>query len=452
MTLDRRNVLSAGLAAGLAAGVATAGTRPAAARTRAPAAAAPDLVPGSPVDQGPVLQAALDAATARGAPLELPAGRYRIGALELRPGARIIGAAGATTLEFAGGAAFITADHADGILLEGLVLDGAYQALDDGRAEGLVSLRNCRGARLHRLTVTRSPSNGIALNACAGSVTDCTINSVIQAAIRSVDGAGLEIAHNEIADCGNNGIQIWRSEAGEDGSTVTANRIVRVRADGGGTGENGNGANVFRAGGVLVSANRITDCAYSAVRGNASSDIQIIANSCARLGEVAIYAEFGFEGALIANNLVDTAATGITVTNFNEGGRLAVVQGNLVRNLFRREHELVDKRGHGITVEADTVLSGNVIEGAPTAGIVIGWGQYMREVVATSNLVRASRVGILVSADKGAGACMLANNMVSGATDGAIRAMDPQGNPTGPELTHGGSNDKLLSIAGNLSV
>ena len=212
MTLDRRNVLSAGLAAGLAAGAATAGARPAEARARAQADAALDLVPGSPIDQGPVLQAALDAATGRGAPLVLPAGRYRIGALELRAGARLIGAAGATTLEFAGGGAFITADHADGILLEGLVLDGAYQALDDGRAEGLVSLRNCRGVRLHRLTVTRSPSNGISLIACAGSVTDCTVNAVIQAAIRSVDAAGLEIAHNDIADCGNNGIQVWRSE------------------------------------------------------------------------------------------------------------------------------------------------------------------------------------------------------------------------------------------------
>ena len=47
-----------------------------------------------------------------------------------------------------------------------------------------------------------------------------TINSVIQAAIRSVDAAGLDIAHNDIADCGNNGIQVWRSEAGEDGSVL----------------------------------------------------------------------------------------------------------------------------------------------------------------------------------------------------------------------------------------
>ena len=363
------------------------------------------------------------------------------------PGARLIGAAGATTLEFAGGGAFITADHADGILLEGIVLDGGYQMLDSGRTDGLVAIRNSRGMRLRHLTLTRSPANAISLQSCGGSVADCTITAAMQAAIRSIDALGLDIVHNDIADCGNNGIQVWRSEAGEDGSIVSGNRIVRIRADAGGTGENGKGVSVFRAGGVLVSGNRITDCAYTAVRGNAASDIQIIANNCARLGEVALYAEFGFEGALISSNLVDTAATGISVTNFNDGGRLAVVQGNLVRNLFRREHEPVDKRGHGITVEADTALSGNVIERAPSAGIVIGWGPYMREVVATAN----SRVGILISSDKGAGACLLANNMISGATDGAIRAMDGEGNAVGPELTHGGDG-KQLSIVGNLSV
>jgi putative cofactor-binding repeat protein len=53
------------------------------------------------------------------------------------------------------------------------------------------------------------------------------------------------------------------------------------------------------------------------------------------LGEVALYAEFDFPGTVIANNIVDTAAMGISVTNFNEGGRLAVLQGNLI--LFRRD-------------------------------------------------------------------------------------------------------------------
>lgn len=450
MTLNRRNVLTAGVAAGVAVG-ASVGPRPAVAR---PISAPPHLalLGDSSVDQAPALQDAIDSAAPRGAPVVLPAGRFRVGPVQLRPGTRLIGAEGATILEYAGGGSFITAEDAEAIVVEGLTLDGAYLPLDPSRTDALVSLRNVRGAQLSRLTVSRSPANGISLEGSSGRVADCNISNAMEAAIHSVDANGLEISHNDISDCGNAGIHVWRSEPGEDGSIVSGNRIVRIRADAGGTGQNGNGVNVFRAGGVLVSDNRITDCAYTAVRGNAASNIQIIGNSCARLGEVALYAEFAFEGALIANNLVDTAAAGISVTNFNDGGRLAVVQGNLIRNLFRREHEPVDKRGHGISVEADTALSGNVVEQAATAGIVIGWGPYTREVVATGNLVRASRVGILVSSDPGAGACLLANNMISGAPDGAIRAMDGSGAPVGPELAQGGRNDKLLSIAGNLSV
>jgi uncharacterized secreted repeat protein (TIGR03808 family) len=127
---------------------------------------------------------------------------------------------------------------------------------------------------------------------------------------------------------------------------------------------------------VIVSGNRIADCAFSAIRSNSGSNCQMIGNSCARLGEVALYAEFAFEGAVIANNIVDKAATGITVTNFNDGGRLAVVQGNLVRNLFFRKDP--DSRGNGISIEADTVVSGNVIENAPGFGIAIGWVSYLR--------------------------------------------------------------------------
>jgi uncharacterized secreted repeat protein (TIGR03808 family) len=272
----------------------------------------------------------------------------------------------------------------------------------------------------------------------------------MQAGIRSLDAIGLDLLHNAIFDCANNGIQVWRSQAGEDGSVVADNRIARIRADGGGSGQNGNGINVFRAGGVLVSGNRITDCAYSAIRGNAASDIQMIANNCARLGEVALYAEFGFEGALITGNLVDSAAAGISVTNFNQGGRLAIVQGNLIRNLFRREEEPEDKRGVGISIEADTSVTGNVIENAPTAGLVIGWASYMRDVVATGNLIRKARVGILVSPR--AGSCLLASNMISGASDGAIRAMDSWGGAIGPDLASAGSGDARLAISGNLAV
>jgi uncharacterized secreted repeat protein (TIGR03808 family) len=416
-----------------------------------PSAVELGLKHGSSQDQSRALQAAIDEAASRGAALLLPPGRFRTGRLQLRSGTRIVGTARSTTLEFVGGPAFITGEG-DGIAIEGLVLDGGYQTLDIGQALGLVSLKRSRGVALRDLEVTRSIADGIALEACAGSVSDCTITMALMAGIHSLDAAGLEVLHNRIADCANNGIQVWRSEAGEDGSVIAGNRIERIRADGGGTGQNGNGINAFRAGSVLVTGNRITDCAYSAIRGNSASNIQIIANSCARLGEVALYAEFAFQGALITSNLVDTAATGISVTNFNEGGRLAVVQGNILRNLFRREEEPQDKRGEGIAVEADAAVTGNVIEGAPTAGLVIGSGAYLRDIVVTGNLIRKARVGILVSSVAGAGACLIANNMISGAVDGSIRAMDGAGRATGPELVGGAAAGGRLSLTGNLAV
>lgn len=208
---------------------------------------------------------------------------------------------------------------------------------------------------------------------------------------------------------------------------------------------------MFRAGSVLVSGNRISDCAYTAVRGNAASNIQIIGNSCERLGEVALYAEFGFQGAIIANNLVDTAASGISVTNFNEGGRLAVVQGNLIRNLVRREQEPEDKRGEGIAVEADAVVSGNTIENAPTVGIQIGWGAYMRDVAVTGNVIRGVRVGISVTNAADAGKCLIANNLISNAKDGAIREMD-RGVFQGPDLAREPGASDRIHVMANVAV
>ena len=173
---------------------------------------------------------------------------------------------------------------------------------------------------------------------------------------------------------------------------------------------------MFRAGSVLVSGNRIADCAFSAIRSNSGSNCQMIGNSCARLGEVALYAEFAFEGAVIANNLVDKAATGISVTNFNEGGRLAVVQGNLIRNLFIRKD--ADARGIGIAVEADSVVSGNVIEGSPGFGIMIGWGPLSarRERHRQSDPQRPYRHRRL-GRSRG-GPALITDNLISGAKDG----------------------------------
>ncbi len=453
MTVDRRTFLSAGFATGAAlTGVplsAEAGPRSAKKSEGLSRTHAPDA---DKDDHSSDLQILIDAAAAQNATVHLAPGRFRISNLSLRSGTRLIGSGPSTVLEFRGGNAFIRAEDSREIEVADLSIDGRNLSPDPDQAPSLLALTDCQNTTLRNLTLRASLVHAISLERCSALITDCSISDIEKSGIFSVDGAGVDIRHNRITRCANNGIQVWRSETGEDGSVVLNNRIEHIAAKSGGSGENGNGINIFRAAGVLVSGNRITDCAYTAVRANAASNIQIVSNSCARLGEVALYAEFGFEGALIASNIVDGAASGIAVTNFNDGGRLAVVQGNLIRNLFRREFEARDKRGVGISIEADSLVTANAIENAPTAGILVGWGRYMRDCVATQNLIRNAACGILVSSDPEAGQCLIAHNMISGAKFGAIRAMDGSGDPIGPDLAREGRDGGRVKISGNLSA
>ncbi len=453
MTFDRRLLLTAGLgvtasaAAALAAGRKGAEAPPPADRRKAMAPVG--LAPDDPRDQSLALQAAIDEAASRAVPLVLPAGTIRASAIVLRPGTRLVGAHGATTLAYAGGPSFLTAEGAKGLTIEDLTIDGGSLALDPEAAEAVLSLDDCTALAIRNVTVTRSLLDGIRLTRCAGVVTGCSISMVSQAAIASTDAQGLDIVANRVAHCGNNGILVWRETPGDDGTIVSGNRIEHIAARAGGSGEYGNGINVWKAGGVLVTGNRILDCAFTAVRGNSASNIAIVANSCQRLGEVALYAEFAFEGAVISSNLVEDAASGIEVTNFNEGGRLAVVEGNLIRRLKRREWEAEDKRGDGIGVEADSVVVGNVIEDAPNAGIVVGWGEFMRNCQVAQNFVRNARYGILVSSHASAGACLVSSNMFAGVKDGAVRLMD-RGTALGPDLALAPPAAGRVSVTGNV--
>jgi uncharacterized secreted repeat protein (TIGR03808 family) len=405
------------------------------------------LPAGGDLDQTATLQLAANQAAETGTPLFLPAGIYSTSRLTLKSGTQIEGAPGRSILRHRDGDAILSMTQAENIRLAGLVLDGGAKPLpDDGSllaATGIkhLDIANCR--------FIGSTGDGVVLRKVSGWIKDCEIGDIRKAGLFSEDAGGFQIAHNHVRDCGDNGILVWRSEAGEDGTIVTSNNIERIAAKSGGSGQNGNAINVFRAGSVLVNGNRIADCAYSAIRANSGSNCQMIGNSCARLGEVALYAEFSFEGAVIASNVVDKAATGIAVTNFNEGGRLAVVQGNLIRNLnFRKD---VDARGNGIAIEADGVVTGNVIENAQGYGIVAGWRNYLRDLNITDNLIRNAHIGIGVSVDPSAGMALIANNMISGPKDGAIRAMDGP-TPIGPDLAKETTSAyKNLAVHGNVS-
>src|SRR5262249_6804210 len=104
--------------------------------------------------------------------------------------------------------------------------------------------------------------------------------------------------------------------------------------------------------------------------------------------------------------------------------------------------------GYGIAVEADAALSGNTVEGASTAGLLLGWGRFCRDVAATGNVVRNSGMGIAVTADRGAGTVLIAHNMITGSQRGAIRAVD-HGRPVGEALQTAPAQARIR-VAGNI--
>ncbi len=381
--------------------------------------------PGSPDDQTKLLQRAIDEAARAQVPLALPPGVYRPSMLRLQNGTQLVGVRGATRLVFNGGASMLSGEGANSVGLLNITFDGSGIALPTRR--GLVHCLGGRDIRITDCEITGSGGNGIWLENVSGDVSGNIVTKSATTAIVSFDAQGLQVARNTIQGTNDNGIEIIRTTIGDDGTLVADNRIEDIKAGPGGSGQYGNAINAFRAGNVIVRGNRIRNCDYSAVRGNSASNIQITGNSVSDVREVALYSEFSFEGAVIANNTVDGAALGVSVCNFNEGGRLAVVQGNIIRNLLPKRPIGTapdDDAGIGIYVEADTTVSGNVIENAPSFGIVAGWGKYLRDVVISGNVIRNAFVGVGVSVTPGAGTALVNNNVISEAPRGAVVGLD----------------------------
>jgi uncharacterized secreted repeat protein (TIGR03808 family) len=404
------------------------------------------LRPNSAEDQSQAFQRAIERAAAARGVLRLAPGVYRAGSLQLPPFAAIAGVAGATRIVMAGGPSMMSSTGGDHIALSGLVLDGANIPLPEGR--GLLHLAQGRAVRVADCEIVNAGRNGMTLEAIAGEVTGNTV-SAADYAIFSNDARGLRIAGNTVRDAGNGGILVWRGTSGDDGTLVIDNRIEDIANKSGGSGQYGNAINVFRADNVIVRGNRIRHAAYSAVRGNTASNIQIVGNTCSGLGETAIFVEFGFQGAVVANNIIDVAAAGVGVANFKEDGRLAVVQGNLIRNLIRGRPDGGNAAALGIGVEADTVVNANVIENVQGIGIQAGWGPYLRNVAVTANIVRGTDYGITVSVVPGAGTAVVANNIVSDSRLGAI--VGTEWNKVVAQYLDGDGGERYtqLSIGGN---
>jgi len=406
--------------------------------------------PGALDDQSRVFSRLLQKASDTDTPVFLPAGTYVVSNLVLPRRVRLSGVPGATRIVYGGDGHLMLAEETDLIDLSGILFDGANRWIGD-EAQGLLDFRRVPELTLRDCRILGSGKNGLSLERVAGRVEATTISGSADAGIYSVEARGLTISGNTVSDCANGGILVHRWQAADDATIVTGNRVERIAARSGGTGQFGNGINVFRANGVLVANNGVSDCAFSAIRANSSSNLRVTGNAALRSGETALYAEFAFDSAVINANIVDGAANGISIVNFNEGGRMGTVAGNIVRNLSATGPYRADPPGFGvgITVEADCAVTGNMVENAPLHGIAIGWGAYMRNVVATGNVVRKAGTGIAVSVAPGAGHAVISDNLIDEVTVGGVVGYEWTRPVTGDLAVHGAEGWPNLTVERN---
>jgi uncharacterized secreted repeat protein (TIGR03808 family) len=408
------------------------------------------VLPGALDDQSKTFARMLETASDRDTPLFLPPGVYVVSNLTLPRRVRLTGVPGASRIIYGGDGHLLIGEDAERVELSGIVFDGANRWLRDD-AQGLIDLRRAKRVAIDNCEIVGSGKNGIALERSAGRIERTAISGAADTGIYSVEANGLSISGNTVSDCANGGILVHRWQAADDGTIVSGNRVSRIAARKGGTGQHGNGINVFRAANVIVSDNIVSDLAFSAIRANSASNIQIANNSCIRSGETGIYSEFSFEGAIINGNIVDGAANGISVVNFNEGGRLAVCSSNIVRNLVNKGpyEQQPPGFGVGISIEADCSATGNVVENVPLYGLQIGWGEFMRNVVATGNVIRKAGTGIIVSVVEGTGSAVIADNVIDQVSDGAVVGYRWAEKATGDLAVEGASGYANLTIERN---
>ena len=220
-------------------------------------APAAGLLPGAEDDQSRRFARMLKQAAGANRPLFLPPGNYRISNIDLPDNARIIGVPGASRIVYTGNGHLFAANGAAHVSLTGIVIDGANRWLGD-YAGALVHLRSVGDVVIEDCEIAGSRKNAVLLERCGGRIGRSRLTGAGDAAIHAIESSGLSITGNTVADCGNGGILVHRWTKGEDNTMVSGNRISHIAAKNGGTGQNGNGINIFRADGVMVSGNHVS--------------------------------------------------------------------------------------------------------------------------------------------------------------------------------------------------
>ncbi|HTO60447.1 MAG TPA: TIGR03808 family TAT-translocated repetitive protein, partial [Bradyrhizobium sp.] len=92
---------------------------------------------------------------------------------------------------------------------------------------------------------------------------------------------------------------------------------------------------------------------------------------------------------------------------------------------------------------------GNVIENAPSFGIIAGWGKYLRDVAITGNVIRNTFAGIGVSVVPGAGTALVNNNMISQTPRGAVVGLNHNDAVTTDLSMEGAERYAQVMVGGN---
>jgi uncharacterized secreted repeat protein (TIGR03808 family) len=392
-------------------------------------------------DQTKRLQNALTEAPNAGGVLQLGPGTFNVSTLMIDRNVTVQGIPGATKLVTPRSGEVFLMRGASHVVLQGLGL----------RAKG--NLGNILSADgIERLVVQdcdfSGGETGMRVASCGGRIVGNRFQFHEKVGIQSIDSKGFSISENRISDIGNCGIQVWQTKAGEDGSVITENHISRVASRDGGDGQNGNGINIYKAGNVTVANNRISDCAFTGVRNNSGPNCIITGNSISRCNEVALFVEFNHEGSVVANNLIESVAHGISIVNLDVGGRLSQCTGNIIRNVKGFDPVGVPLGG-GILVEADTLVANNLVDNAALYGIRLGWGPYGRNLQASNNMVLNCRRGIEFSA-VAKGPYIISNNTISAAKAGAIFGMDHDTTVTTDLMLPGAQVPDMVGMIGNM--
>ncbi len=377
------------------------------------------LEPDSPEDQTARLEQALRAVAIEDHGLRLPPGTLRIGELRTDVSVHLTGQKG-SRLMLRPGARWLLAVHGASVRLEGISLAGEGGGSPDDALIEIVDAPYLKVAHCH---LEHFNGTGLRILGSQGEISGCRIRDMGNAALFAQDNRRLTIRNNTVRNCANNGILVWQSEKRQDGAVIVGNDIRDIGARFGGDGPNGNGINVFRAGGVTIRGNRIRSCAFSAIRNNSGDDCRIIDNRCEDLKEVAIFVEFAWRRALVRGNRIRNAGAGISATNMDHGGRGAVIENNVVENVRPRIRS-VDIHGYGIAAEADTVIRGNVVRKASYCGLSLGWGPYLDNVKAVRNRLEDCGYGIIVSVTEGAGRVEIIDNAIVRPRHSAIAGFD----------------------------